>query len=281
MPSDAVEVRATPESGIVPPNSRVTVAVAVTPLTSADIASQIFFSILGSPLAPLKVVLHATGQGAVLAVHPERVDWGRLAVLSDEPRKLTVSNVSLIAAHFSCSFNESDSVFSCEPASGSLAAGQSCEITVHTALDDTLKFSDTLILTADGGSMQRVPLQAVGTGSTIVASEPLNHIDFGNVFSNRECERMIKLTNRGRRSQKLTFALDSPPPGVSGHCTIMRGGTFKKNRTPACPNPPDPSHSVFGIFPERVVLEPGESATVAVRGLAVRAEVCVCKWIVC
>eukprot|EP00048_Salpingoeca_helianthica_P006582 m.100402 g.100402 ORF g.100402 m.100402 type:complete len:4697 (-) comp14058_c0_seq1:25-14115(-) len=272
VPSDTVEVRADPEHGVILPNARLTVAVSVTPLVSTDIASQIFFSVLGSPLPPLKVVLHATGQGAVLAVHPERVDWGRLAVLTDEPRSLTVSNVSLIPARFSCAFTESPSVFRCEPEGGSLAAGQSCEIVVHTSLDDTLKFSDTLVLTADGGSVQRIPLLATGVGSTIVASEPLDHLDFGNVFSNRECERMVTLTNRGRRTQKLTFALDSPPPGVSGHCTIMRGGTFKKNRTPACPNPPDPSQSVFGIFPERVVLDPGESTTVAFRGLSNRAE---------
>ena len=270
-----MDIQAEPANGVVPAGETIRVAVLLCPKLAGDMTAPIFFNVAGSPLAPLRVLLKATGQGAVLAVHPDVLDWGRLKVLTDAPRTVVISNVSLIPATFSCTTVESPSVFRCSPNSGELAPGQSCEITIHTHLDDTLKFSDELVFTAAGGSVQRVPLSAVGVGSTIVGAEPLDLIDFGNVFSNRECERIITIFNRGRRPQKLQFVLDSPPPGASGHCTIMRGGSFKKTRTPACPNPPDPSISIFGIAPEKLALNPGESATIAVRGLGSKPEVCI------
>lgn len=275
MSTSNADVRVEPSAGTIAGGARATVAVMLCPKMAVDISVPIFFNIAGSPLPPLRVQLAATGQGAVVAVHPDRLDWGRLPVLSDEPRAVTLSNVSLIPARFNCSTANPDSVFVCDPADGTLAPGASCELLVHTRLDDTLRFVDELLVQADGGCTQRVALAAVGTGSTLVCSVDPGAIAFGNVFSSRECEQVVHICNQGRRAQRLVFVLDSPPPGVSGHCTIMRGGSFKKTRTPACPNPPDPSQSVFGIFPEKLTLNPGESASIAIRGLNAQAGVIV------
>jgi len=74
------------------------------------------------------------------------------------------------------------------------------------------------------------------------------------------------VTNGGRRTQALTFKLDAPPPVVSGHQTVMRGGSYEAKRTNACPNPPLPDRSFFGVTPESARLEPGESVEIVIGG---------------
>lgn len=165
-----------------------------------------------------------------------------------------------------------------DSASGELDPGESRKVTVHTNADDDAKFSGMLkIEYGDANPPQYVSLSAFAFGSTVVASPELGTVEFASQFSGRECTRQYVLKNHSRRTQRIFFALDSPPPNVSGHCTVMRGSTFKKTKTPACPNPPDPSRSLFGFYPEKLVLEPGQEAVVVLKGLSAAVQVYLCS----
>ena len=264
-----MHVSADRPAGVINPHATASVALTLKVLERAVINFPLKFAVLGSTEPPLEVAVGCIGEGAVVAVAPSQLDWGKISVLADSPRQVTLSNESLIRASFRCSVVPDEGVFRVDTPSGELAPGEALKLVVHTCIDDTIKFSAKLkIEYGDANPAQYVPLSATGVGSTVVATPSLESVVFGSQFSGRECVKRFELKNHSRRMQRLFFVLDAPPPNVSGHCKVMRGAAFKKMRTPACPNPPDPDRSVFGVFPEALVLAPGESSVVELRGLS-------------
>jgi hydrocephalus-inducing protein len=255
-------------TGTVAADSVAEVTIAMTADKLGELTRMISFRILGDESGPLDLRCGCIGEGAVVSVHPGDLKWGKQQVLVDAPKELTVTNESRISAAFSCSFLGGDgSVFSCSPMAGQLEPGASVKLTVIANLNNTSPFTDTLFVAVEKGRQIEVPLKGRGVGSVLVAEPALELLDFGNQYSQVECSRAIKLTNGGTRGLRVVFSLDSPAAGVSGECTVMRGSTYVKKRTPACLSPPDPSRSQFGVYPETVELGPGEECTVEVRGL--------------
>jgi hydrocephalus-inducing protein len=272
--SAAIQISADRPSGVINANSSVIVELTLKVFERAVINFPLRFNILGSEEAPLDVAIGCVGEGAVVSLAPSQIDWGKIPVLTDVPRSIILTNESLIKASFHCAVEPDDGIFTVDTSSGELAPGESRKVTIHTNVDDTIKFGGSFkVEYGDANPPQYVPLIAIGTGSTITASPSLDQVDFSSQFSGRECSKAFVLTNHSRRTQRLFFALDSPPPNSTGHCTVMRGAQFKRTRTPACPNPPDASRSVFGFYPEKVVLEPEEEAVVEIRGLCSEIQV--------
>lgn len=257
---------------IVPAQSFASVELTLNVLTTGSAQAAVLFQVLGSPDPPAAVTLSFVGQGPVLAVVPNRLDWGRQPLLHDAPKQLTVLNNSAIPSAFECRSSDPQ-LFWAEPAQATLAPGESVSLTVHVCLDDVMRFNSTLSIVAPLGTVQTVALAAQGVGTSIFCADNLDAVSFGDQFSNRECSRELTLVNRGRRAQRLCFVLDSPPPAVDGSCTLMRGAAYKRMRTPACPNPPEPARSVFGVYPEKLSLEPGEQAVVTIKGLCAAVQV--------
>ena len=253
-------------SGIIEANASVDVDIALTAGTTGDILVNGLVEIAGQPEQPLDFKCGALGEGPVLSVSPVELKWGKQAVLKGNVKEIRLSNESEIAATFECLLKKGE-VFKCTPSSGTLDAGATVILQVAATLDDTIAFSDMMIVAVSNGCALHVPLHASGTGTTIWCQERLDTVDFGKQFSKDECVKTYTLVNKGRRQQKLVFKLDSPLPGVSGECTVMRGAAFEKKRTPACPNPPAPHRSHFGIWPEQVVLEPHASVDIEIRGI--------------
>jgi hydrocephalus-inducing protein len=183
---------------------------------------------------------------------------------------LRVTNESTIDAEIDCLIDANVSnVFTCEPTSLTLAPGAWGELTVTARFLDTELYSGNLVLAVKDGRAIQIALSGRGVGSPLITSPDIDGaIDLGRQFSRRECVRAIKVTNGSSRPQMFQFSLDSPPAGVSGHCTVMRGASYQKKRTPACPNPPDPSRSCFGVWPEKVILDSNATVIVELRGLS-------------
>eukprot|EP00049_Salpingoeca_infusionum_P004740 m.82988 g.82988 ORF g.82988 m.82988 type:complete len:5086 (+) comp12709_c0_seq1:219-15476(+) len=257
-----------PPSAVLAPNTNTQVSLNLVVHQLGAINQRAMFEICGLPDEPLQVDVLCEGQGAVVAPSTTFIDWGTKPVLKDDPRTLILTNESLIPTEFECVLTSEDTVFSIVNGKGILQPGASCEVSVHLSINDTIEFTDAIKIIVPNAETQQVYLRAVGTGPTVVFDEAVRHIDFGPQFASRECSVQLHLTNKGRRLQKLQFVLDSPPPSVDGFCTVMRGATFKKKRTPVCPNPPDPSRSVFGVWPEKVTLQPGDSAQVVLEGFS-------------
>ena len=252
--------------GFIPADGMVEVPIALTAQMTGDILVNGRVEIAGLPATPLNFKCGALGEGPVLSVSPVRCDWGRLQVLDGDSKEIHLSNESAIEASFQVVLKKGE-VFVCEPASGTVAPGATISLWVTATLDDMIQFSDRLTIDVKNGCNLHLPLHASGTGTTIWCEQALDDVDFGKQFSKDECVKTYTLVNKGRRSQKLQFKLNSPLPGVSGECTVMRGSHFEKKRTPACPNPPEPHRSHFGVWPERLELAPGESTEVQVRGI--------------
>ena len=273
--SAAIQIVADKPSGVIAARATVTINIMLKVYERAVINFPLKFAILGSTESPLEVAIGCIGEGAVVSVSPTAIEWGKLQVLQDDKRTVILTNESLINASFRCRVEPDDGVFSVDVTEGELRPAESRKIFVHTHANDNIKFSSKLIIEySDSNPPQVVPLTATGIGSTIAASPNLEQVVFGSQFSGRECTRTFTITNHSQRTQRLFFILDSPPADVNGRCVVMRGSTFKKTRTPACPNPPDADRSVFGFYPERLVLEPGQEASVELRGLTNSVLVC-------
>lgn len=273
--TNALTVSTTAKTGTILANTSVRIPVAATAHARGELVTTLPVRILGEDQeAPFAIACGCVAEGPVVSVLPTELRWGKVQMLTATPLALTLTNESPIAAAFTCAVGgNSDGVFTCAPRTGVLAPGASATITVTARLVDTIAFADTLDIAIANGCRVEVPLRARGIGSPLVFTPPVDDgvgggVDFGHEYSQRECVRTFTVTNGSVRTQRLWFSLDSPPPGVSGHCTVMRGAVFHKTRTPACPHPPDPSYSHFGIYPEHCVLAPNASTTVALRGAA-------------
>ena len=255
------------KQGLIPAQSVVDVNVLLTPDRIGAIEVRGLVEIAGIPDYPLELRCGAIGEGPVMSVAPVALDWDQQPVLVHADKQLLLTNESEIPAVFNCSLKKKDkSVFKCEPATGTMQPGEAVIVTVTATLDDTIGFSDMLSILVEDGTPLHIPLKAKGAGTTIHCQDDLNLVDFGQQFSKDETSKKFTLVNGGRRTQEVTFKLDAPPPVVSGHQTVMRGGSYEAKRTNACPNPPLPDRSFFGVSPESARLAPGESVEIEIAG---------------
>jgi hypothetical protein len=256
------------KEGLIPAQSVTDINVLLTPDCIGAIEVRGLVEIHGIPDEPLEVRCGAIGEGPVMSVSPVKLDWGQQDVLVHADRQLLLTNESEIPAVFTCSLKKKDkSVFVCSPETGTMQPGEAITVTLTATLDDTIGFSDMLSILIEDGTPLHIPLKAHGAGTTIHCADDLSFVDFGQQFSkDKDVAKTFTVTNGGRRTQALTFKLDAPPPVVSGHQTVMRGGSYEAKRTNACPNPPKPDRSFFGISPESARLAPGESVEIEITG---------------
>ena len=67
-----------------------------------EITALAVFTILGSADPPLEVSIYCIGEGPVISVSPNQLDWGVCPVLSPISKTVLLSNESLIPAEFEC-----------------------------------------------------------------------------------------------------------------------------------------------------------------------------------
>ena len=79
------------------------------------------------------------GEGPVVNVEPNVLDFGAIEVLQNVPRHVNISNESLIPAAFSVCLVSPRSVFTVEPTSGQIAPLGRSTLVVTANLDDSLQ----------------------------------------------------------------------------------------------------------------------------------------------
>ena len=89
-------------SGVIQPHSTLSIPLQIEVQVQGEIAIPALFNIVGSGDSPLEVGLYCIGEGPVVYVTPNELEWGVCPVLKPLSKHVCLSNESLIPAEFEC-----------------------------------------------------------------------------------------------------------------------------------------------------------------------------------
>ncbi|XP_070194710.1 hydrocephalus-inducing protein homolog isoform X4 [Littorina saxatilis] len=228
-----------------------------------------FIAIFGSTDPPLHVHVACIGEGPVVHMCPEKLDWATIPVLVDSPQTIVLSNESLIPAKFTAHMVRPNSAFRVEPEEGAIPPESSLKLTVTAHLDDCVRFQDKLQLNFLESQSRLVPLLAYGQGTTVISDPPLLAVmDLGPNFSNRPLQKTFKLTNSGRRHQQLMWSTDgfSSILARNQQHNNVSASASRDMKIKSKPLPPEPARPIFSVSPSRFELKPGETIDFTLEG---------------
>lgn len=88
--------------GVVKARETLDVPLQIKAQVQGEITSVAVFNILGSTDPPLEVGVYCIGEGPVISITPNELNWGVCPVLEPIGKVVTLSNESLIPAEFEC-----------------------------------------------------------------------------------------------------------------------------------------------------------------------------------
>lgn len=228
-------------------------------------------NVIGSKESPLSVTLRCIGEGPVVHIIPMDMNLGEIPVLTDVSRTLRLTNESLIPAKFTAHTLRADTVFKIEPQQGEIAPEEMLDITVTANVDDMLRFQDKIQINILESQSQQIPVEAYGFGTTIVTSPAMGpYLNLGPQFSNSVCEKVFRLTNRGRRLQQLVWNTDGFPLTKPKRDPSYNPKDIKYKGVPALVEFPEP---IFKLTPSRIELASGASIDVVLRGCVTEPQI--------
>lgn len=172
----------------------------------------------GSKGRPLECVIDAKSMGPSLmygppdagpeSLRPElAIDYDKVPVLGEHVRLVQVHNPCLIPADFKLFIEGKDSVFSVEPREAHLEPGGSMTAKVTVCMDDNQTFRDVLHVLISEGADVCIPLNAIGTGCTVVCEELAGSmVDFAHQFVGRPFQQTYVVHNNGRKGMQLVWS---------------------------------------------------------------------------
>uniref|UniRef100_A0A8B9BFH4 HYDIN axonemal central pair apparatus protein n=1 Tax=Anser brachyrhynchus TaxID=132585 RepID=A0A8B9BFH4_9AVES len=249
--------------GIIQPRSSVQVPVVLAAQVTGEQCTAAEVAVFGREGAPLKIHLVSTGEGPVVYVHPSKINFGNIQVLQDATRILNLSNQAVIPASFWAEMAGEGSRWRIEPSRGVIPAGTEVSVTVIANLDDTEKFKDEVKLCIENSNTYVIPVQAVGTGTTIVTDKPFAPaLTLGPHFSLGPCCYHFKITNKGRRTHQLYWTTEGFAPFRQRDHLPVVGNSKGKNSSQR----PQPASPVFKLRPLRMELMPGRTMEMTLEG---------------
>ncbi|XP_032984537.1 hydrocephalus-inducing protein homolog [Rhinolophus ferrumequinum] len=267
--SPAVLLSSPSPCGIILPHSTVHIPLTLETQVTGKHRSTVYISIFGSQDPPLVCHVRSIGGGPVIYVHPIQVDFGTICVLQDSSRILNLSNQSFIPALFQAHMVHKKSLWRVEPSEGVVPPETDIQLTVTANLNDTLTFKDVVILEIKNSNTYRIPVQASGSGSTIVSDKPFApELNLGAYFSLDTCYYYFKLTNKGRRIQQLFWMNENfcPQKKLSKRGLAKKGLAKGQSERQGSQAPRDPHDPVFQLYPVRIELYPGQTIDVTLKG---------------
>ena len=161
------------------------------------------------------------------------------------------------------------------PLSAEVPPEASIELVVTAFLDDHLRFTDKLSIRVLRGVNFTIPLKGAGIGTTIVSEPPLlPGVKLGTYFSHGVCKNTFVLTNRGRRTQALSWSTDGfsasqlkkaemyirrqDPNDIKVRQRLQLMVSEEGNEVLKKP--------VFQVVPDKMVLDPLQSSTIVIMG---------------
>ncbi|NXD48612.1 HYDIN protein, partial [Corvus moneduloides] len=256
-------------SGIIEAHSSVEIPLTLKAQLLGECSITAEVAVFGSKGSPLEIHLECIGQGPVVYVYPRKINFGTIPVLQDSSKSLQLSNQTDIPATFWAEMAGKRSHWRIEPSKGVVPPKSEVSLIVTANLDDTEKFQDKVKVFIENSYMDTIPVQAVGTGTTIVTDKPFAPaLNFKPHFSFTPCCYQFKMTNKGRRIHRLywttegfrIFWRNTRPPAL--------GGTKSKNasQTPRAGSP------VFKLRPLQIDLRPGQTVEMVLEGCSSTAQ---------
>ncbi|XP_036605974.1 hydrocephalus-inducing protein homolog [Trichosurus vulpecula] len=252
--------------GIINPQSTVELLVILETQVLGEYECTVYIAIFGSKDPPLTVHLRSVGEGPVVNVFPDRIDFGNIYVLKDTSRTLHLSNQSFITAFFTAHLINKKSLWKISPQEGIVPPESEVLLTVTANLDDMLPFKDVIILSIQHSNSYQIPVEAVGKGTTIVSDKPFApELNLGAHFSVDPYFYHLKLTNKGRRFHQLFWMNDG-----FNHCQKQKRSTTSIDSSMVLSNSQasEPSGPVFQVHPVRMELSPGQTSELVLEGFS-------------
>eukprot|EP01065_Artemidia_motanka_P026772 TRINITY_DN32019_c0_g1_i1.p1 TRINITY_DN32019_c0_g1~~TRINITY_DN32019_c0_g1_i1.p1 ORF type:complete len:3749 (+),score=1074.75 TRINITY_DN32019_c0_g1_i1:85-11331(+) len=207
-----VTITVNQKKGVVNARSTHQIAVTLTAKMVGSVHLPIYIRILGSEKR-IPVSLSARVTGPVVSVDHSTLDFGRVNVLEEHCRKVELNNTSPIPAMFSTRLLNKTSTFSLKRGEGTIPKHGKWELPIYACLDETVRFFDELVITIANSRELVIKLSAIGTGTTLVPSIPLNKdVDFGNVFTTASVQRSFVMHNKGRRALQISWTNERAKP---------------------------------------------------------------------
>ncbi|XP_068025945.1 hydrocephalus-inducing protein homolog [Melanerpes formicivorus] len=251
--------------GIIQPHSSVEVPLSLEAQVPGEQHTPARVAVFGRAGHPLKVSLVSTGEGPVVSVQPSQLDFGSIQVLQEASRCLQLCNQSPIPAAFQAEVSGRGWCWRVEPSRGVIPAEGQVSVSVTAQLDDTGQFQAEVQLLVEHSRGYGIPVRALGVGSTIVLDRPLApQLSLGTRFSLAPCCYSFRVTNRGRRTQRLRWTVGGcSPPGQRRWLPSLsstKGKASSQGPPAACP--------VFQLRPKRMELRPGQTMEVMLEGFS-------------
>ncbi|XP_077955507.1 hydrocephalus-inducing protein homolog isoform X2 [Gasterosteus aculeatus] len=225
---------------------------------------------------PQEVVLSCIGQGPIVHVHSQQLDFGAIPVLTDITRSLHLSNQSPISAHFTARMvprSHGGTFGRVEPSEGEVPPESQLELRVVAHLKDTLHFQAKMEVSIQNSHVHTVFLSATGTGTTIVSDRPFApNLDLGTYLSHASCQYPFKLTNQGKRTHRLYWRTDGflfsgkTPKGGRTVLPSLRAPSQKEGFIGESLPSSGEERPVFSLRPSHVELPPGRSVDMVLTG---------------
>ncbi|KAM9374294.1 hydrocephalus-inducing protein homolog [Phaethornis superciliosus] len=249
--------------GIIQPHSSVEVPLTLAAQKPGEHHAEAHIAVFGREGDPLKIHLVSFGEGPVVYVHPNKINFGNIQVLQDVSQTLYLSNQTVIPASFWAEMADKCSRWRIEPSKGVIPPETEVAVAVIANLDDTEKFQDEVNLLIEDSHPSAIPVRAVGIGTTIVTDKPFApELNLGPHFSLDPCCYHLKITNQGRQTHRLYWTTEGFGP-FHRHSRLPAIGHPQGKAFPQHPQPPCP---VFKLRPRMMELRPGKSMEMMLEG---------------
>eukprot|EP00762_Andalucia_godoyi_P000512 ANDGO_05257.mRNA.1 Hydin len=229
-------------SGIVPAHGCYDANIQFIPRILGDVQVPIYFSVPGAEESAKSVMIRMNVRGPIIESSSSSIDFGKVAVLQEHSKPVSLVNRSPVDAQFSCAVKNSGSPFRVDVTRGVVPAHGTFILHAFVVPDESMAFRDELVIDFEFSDSLHVRLAAVGHGSCLVTNLPENKINFGPQFTNKSLCHTFVLENRGRKAQNVSFAPE-------------------KTKS-------DSSARLFRMEPEFLTVPPGQFVNVGVVGLS-------------
>ena len=248
--------------GVVPANGTVSLSLQLTANCIGDNTDFVSLLVLGSEQV-IHLEVRFIGEGPVVHVTPTTINWGKLPVFVPNSFAVSMSNQAPIPAVFSCCLATDSPVFKMSPETGSIPAHESQELLITADLNDSIVFTNKLVIKFNHEVTYYVGLEARGSGVTILSEPPLLPLmNFGHFYSSSVFKKTFQLTNSGTRTHILTWNVASHAAQRNKKLTSLRldpldmANSSKFNASRSISEVP-PS---VKLVPPEIYLTPGSSS---------------------
>ncbi|RMC09014.1 hypothetical protein DUI87_14013 [Hirundo rustica rustica] len=250
-------------SGIIEAHSSVEIPITLEAQLVGECNVPAELAVFGREGSPLEILLECIGHGPVVCVRPKEINFGKIPVLRDRSKSLHLSNQSGIPAAFWAKMAGKRSCWRIVHSKGVIPPDCDLDLTVIANVNSTGKLQDKVKVFIENSLTIIVPVQAVGTRTTIVSNKPLGpKLDLGSHFSFSPCRYEFQLTNKGRHLHQLYWRTEGFHILRQSSCRPALGGTKSKGASQS----PRPGHPVFKLQPPQIDLRPGQTVDMVLEG---------------